>query len=190
MKINVAPWVENYMVEMEDLYTELSLEEMKYKSEGYKGNIVNYRELFLASYVTDDNKSVRREKILAKGDPGMGKTSLGKKIGWDWGKGYFGAFRIIFFVPLKLVRPGDLMEEVILRQMPSEVSNGLTRQEVRAILETHGRKCLLILDGYDEHDVFNEHVRKIVENQSLPNSTSCCHLDLIVSLKLRNTFTL
>ena len=55
-----------------------------------------------------------REKILLKADPGMGKTSLGKKIGWDWAIKKFQAFSVVFFVFLKLVKPGDLLENVII----------------------------------------------------------------------------
>ena len=29
-----------------------------------------------------------RKKVLVKGDPGMGKTTLVKKFGWDWAKGF------------------------------------------------------------------------------------------------------
>ena len=104
----------------------------------------------------------------------MGKTSLGKKNGWDWAMGIFKAFSIVFFVFLKMVKPSDVLENVIIQQMPSSVVGDLTKAKLRAMLETFGSRCLLILDGYDEHDGFNDHVRKIVENKSLDK----CHIIL------------
>ena len=84
---------------MDEIYTELSLEKMEYKAEGYiPQTIVNYSEFFIEHYSTDNNECMQREKILLKADPGMGKNSLGKKIGWDWAIKRFQAFSIVFFV--------------------------------------------------------------------------------------------
>ena len=58
------------------------------------------------------------EKVLAKGDPGMGKTTWCKKVTWDWAKGLFTAFSVIFFVSLKLVKPGAAIHNIIIEQNP------------------------------------------------------------------------
>ena len=47
MKITVAPWVENSDVPMNDMYTDLTLEKMESKAEGYLGkSLDDYTELF------------------------------------------------------------------------------------------------------------------------------------------------
>ena len=43
-------------------------------------------------------------KVLAQGDPGMGKMTLAKKLGWDWAKHLFQMFSVVFFIFLKLVK--------------------------------------------------------------------------------------
>ena len=55
-------------------------------------------------------------KILIKGGPGTGKTSLVKKIAWDWAKRIFVKVSIVFFVFLKLVKPGHFVEDAIIHQ--------------------------------------------------------------------------
>ena len=93
----------------------------------------------------------------------MGKTSLVKKIAWDWANGNFLNVSVVFFVFLKFVKPGDIIENVILRQNPPLEGKHLTKNKLTEILDYLGNECLLILDGLDEcsHE-YNEDVLKIV----------------------------
>ena len=197
MKIEVAPWIRDYVVDMDDLYTDLKLEKVKNKPIGIvTQTIQDYRELFddqmfdevnfvqgnikfrsgdsdtceiqdeifhdcLTTFEAIDNskhKDIRDitqsdipQKILIKGGPGMGKTTLCKKIAWDWAKKLFTTFSIVFFVFLKLVRPGDAVENVIVQQNPFIRGLSITEKRLKGILDTFGNKCLIILDGLDEH---------------------------------------
>ena len=86
MQIEVAPWMEGYNVQMEELYTELSLEKTDNKALGPKSQKVdNYITLFDEKECKPHQaaKHTQAKKILGKGDPGMGKTTLSKKIGYD-----------------------------------------------------------------------------------------------------------
>ena len=112
MKIDTAPLVKACTeVDMDKLYTELTLERLENQVMQYKSRpIQDYKELFLdisskdngeTSTITSKlNASVDEEKakkthprkkkakkILLKGDPGMGKTTLMKKIGVGLGQG-------------------------------------------------------------------------------------------------------
>ena len=90
-------------------------------------------------------------KFLLKGGPGMGKTSLSKKIAWDWAKRLFVKVSIVFFVFLKLVKPGDFIEDAIVQQMLKFQKKQIEKKnKLINILEHFGHRCLLILDGYDE----------------------------------------
>ena len=127
MKMEPAPWIRDYVKNMDDLYTELTLEKIDHKLfEEERVKLENYKELFASGmfeylyirYYIPEYLDTRyhipslkpKRKILIKGDPGMGKTSLVKKIAYDWAKGDFDEISIVLFVFVKLVKPGDLIE--------------------------------------------------------------------------------
>ena len=189
MKIDTAPWVNACTeVDMEELYSELSLQKLKNKPTYTQNiNISDYRELFQEtenepehnggekneSKIDRQKKSVqigqkRGKKVLCKGGPGMGKTTLMKKIGWDWAKGTFIQFHIVFFVFLKFVQPGEAIENIVVQQNPILEGMNVVPIKVKKILEAFGSKCLLILDGLDEHALGqNQDVLKIIKGQKL-----------------------
>ena len=107
MKIEVAPWIREYVADFRDLYSELILEKIHNKPTGYfRKRIKNYEELFVfleneGHQGTSVLSRVPVKKILIKADPGMGKTTLVKKIAWDWAKRLFVKVSIVFFVFLK-----------------------------------------------------------------------------------------
>ena len=204
MKIEVAPWIRDYVVDMEELYTELALEKIHNKPAWQESQVLNhYSDLFencksveqsleSDSHVTEPPvKRCRTEnitdfppklspekcdKILMKGDPDMGKTTQCKKISWDWAKKSFKHVDIVFFVALKLVKPGDIIENVIIKQNPYMKGLKITDQKLGSILESFGRNCLLILDGLDEHALGeNEDVHSIIKVQHHCNVPSPQH---------------
>ena len=174
--IEVAPWIKEYVTDMDDLYSELTLEKLNDKARGQLRERLNgYQELFqvqepetvdCGQHKVPGKLRRRGRKILFKGEPGMGKTSLVKKIAWDWAKGIFTAVSIVFFVFLKLVKPSDAIENVIIDQMPVLEGMKVTPGKLRDILEAQGSRCLLILDGLDEYALGqNQDVIKIMKGQ-------------------------
>ena len=177
MKMEPAPWIRDYVVDMEQLYTELTLEKINHKLFAeIRRKVDNYGELFvpgMLEYIDIRYYHPRLyppRKILAKGDPGMGKTSLSKKIAFDWATGLFDKVSIVFYVFLKLVKPSDLAEDVILRQNPTLEGKHLTKQKLTEMLNNVGNKCLLILDGLDECALgLNSEVIKIITGAKFLN---------------------
>ena len=90
MKIEPAPWIKDYLVDMDDLYSELTLEKIDNKPHRQvRRKLENYKELFAFQKSTNVEmrappaklpRRIGRKKILFKGDPGRGKTTLSKKI--------------------------------------------------------------------------------------------------------------
>ena len=172
MKIEVAPWMEGYNVQMEELYTKLSLETIDNRPLGQESQKVeNYKTLFdrNESKLHQASKHTPAKKILGKGDPGMGKTTLSKKISHDWACRAFTNFVIVFFVFVKLVQPSNPIENVIIDQNPWLEGFGIGKQKLKYILETYGRSCLLIIDGLDEHTVEqNAEIFKLIQGRKYP----------------------
>ena len=191
MKIEPFPWLRDYYIDMNKLYTELTLERIKNTILGVEGQrIENYEQIFhcdsdsesdweteeeysadessVCLEIEPENDTLNGKKILLKGDPGMGKTTLGKKIGFDWSRGKFKLYSMVFFVFLKLVKPGECIEDVILKQNSELEGLGVSPAKLRKILDRFSDRCLLILDGLDEHGLgLNVDVLKIIRNEKM-----------------------
>ena len=172
---------------MDKLYSELTLESVENQPSNTHFELIkDYKEMFIESpphsdelntsnnpKVNTDLKKVRTKrkkgkKILLKGDPGMGKATLMKKISWDWAKGFFIQFSIVFFIFLKLVQPGEPIENIIINQIPELEGMSVSPEKLEQILKVHSSRCLLIFDGLDEHALGqNEDVLKIIKGQKL-----------------------
>ena len=115
MKIEMIPWVQSYTVPMDELYTELTLEQIENKPTGsIPIKLETYSELFNEKKTADEQQShpeatsdptrkkcrsfkgKKGKKILVKGDPGMGKSTFGRKIAFDGVKGVFTAVSVVF----------------------------------------------------------------------------------------------
>ena len=160
MKIEVAPWIRDYVVEMQELYCELILEEVVCKPSGIQRTIVEDYEALFDVHTTVPNK------ILAKGDPGIGKTTWGKKIAWDWAKEKFSKVSIVLFVYLKFVHPRDSLENAMIEQIPELEGFRVSPSKLESFIEHFGERCLLILDGLDEHAIgSNKDVLKVMQHR-------------------------
>ena len=85
-------------------------------------------------------------KVLAKGAAGMGKTTLAKKVVWDWAQNDFVKYTCVFLVCLNEVDAAETVEKAFLQRTGLEVRE----TKLRKMLEKFGHRCLLILDGLDE----------------------------------------
>ena len=107
MKIEPFPWLRDYYVDMNKLYTKLTLYEIENTVCGENPKkISRYIQLF---------KTSERNKILIKGDPWTGKTTLVKKMTFDWTKGVFEVYFIVFYVGQKFVEQEESIEKIILQ---------------------------------------------------------------------------
>ena len=97
----------------------------------------------------------------------MGKSSFGKKIAYDWAKGVFTAVSVVFFVSMKLIRPGQSIENIIIRQNSRLEALNVPEQKMKIILNAFADSCLIIFDDLDEYDYgTNEDIVNIIEGRS------------------------
>ena len=165
VKITQYLWQECSELNMDELYMDVTLEKLYRKACGYQSIVLeNYKQLF------DTEMGNEGERILLKGDPGMGKTTLVKKITHNWVRGRFTDVSIVFFVMLKLVKPGEAIENVIIKQTPTLRGNNVQPDKMQRILERFGPRCLLLLHGFDEQGQGrNQDVISIIEGGKYPD---------------------
>ena len=93
---------------------------------------------------------------------------------------------IVFYVALKLSKPDDPIENVIVRDTYGLKWLRVTPGKVRKILEKFGSKCLLILDGLDEQALGQNSDVKENEVKNTYSATSLSHPDPTVQGRWRN----
>ena len=174
-------------MDVKDICTELILE-----TESKWQKVKDYKELFLrvgAGKTTLRSNSVT--KILIKGRQGFGKTSLAKKIHFDWSKQIFTVFDIVFSVSMKLVRSDDEIENVIVQQTPSLRALNTNKEKIGDLLDIFGNRCSIILDGSNENPGSVNSLLRSVRNRSSvlvtspPNAVHYLHdsYDLIAEIQ-------
>ena len=130
-----------------------------------------YESLFEETVVLPSERKgriLKDKSILLKDDSGMGKMSVMRRIEWDWGRGIFNQSLLVFLVSLRLMKPHDKLEDIILRQHLQLREIPLTPEKLRRILEVYGHECLLLLDGLGVQSSLSEDVLTIIKGDSLP----------------------
>ena len=153
-------------------YTDLALAKIINKAHGSAiKSVSNYIELFT------DKKNVPAKwkygkKFLLTGIAGSGKTTFCRKLVFDWATRKFHEFDFVFIVPLKQVERGDTLESMIRYPLVKDKER-ITNEKLRGILESFGRKVLLLLDGFDELDsqTQNSDVMELIKGQKLMQSS-------------------
>ena len=137
IKPEMAPWAKEYTPKMEDIQTRLRIIRPDQRD---NKDINDYKELFV---------SRRCHRMLIKGGWGSGKTLLSKKLAFDWAKGTFKTFAVVFRVPKMLVNPSIPIESIIAKQYRLE---GLPASEeiVEQILEKFRERVLIIIDSLND----------------------------------------
>ena len=161
MKIEVAKWTKHLTYQMhiqKDLKTKLIIEKAKHCYLIHPIVKYDYREIFYAGITLSEkvftaifsflfNTYKNRQTILIRGNPGVGKSTLLKKVAWHWAAENFRSFRVVLFATLKLLCSNDTIEDIMIQQNDI-LRDEITPEKLRSILEKFGTRCLLIFDDF------------------------------------------
>ncbi len=162
MKIHRTPWIQNDQMNIDEAFFPLKLsKEVKLPAHVKMEPIENYQELF-------EGKKGKAKRILLKGDPGIGKTTLVSKMVYDWAVSAWKMFSIVFLISMKIINPGDTIENIIVDKnvTASLYSGEYEASQIKQLLKEHGQECLLIFEGFDECQS-NEHVMEIIKKTKI-----------------------
>ncbi len=160
MKIHRCPWIQSDQMDINEAFFPVKLsQEIKLPARVRNEPIKDYQELL-------EDKKRKGRRILLKGDPGIGKTTLVSKMVYDWAVSAWKMFSIVFLISMKIINPGDTIENIIVDKnvTPALYSDEYEASQIRQLLKDHGEECLLIFEGFDECQP-NEHVMEIIKGQ-------------------------
>ncbi len=179
IKIQRTPWLERDVMDFEDTYIDLGITKEKTTCfEEDKEAVTDYKELFAENQESSGEGKKRRrsrKKILIKGDPGIGKSTLVAKMAYEWATSAWKMFSLVFFISMRVVNPGDPIENIIIDEniVPSVYAKNYDRSKILQLIQDYGERCLLIFDDLDGQ-ITNEMVLRIIKDLALTN----CHIVL------------
>ncbi|XP_023217395.1 nucleotide-binding oligomerization domain-containing protein 2-like [Centruroides sculpturatus] len=135
-----------YDCSVKDYFIELIVEKGKLRSSPEENRVIKLGDIFVQ---LPEEEAL--QKFLIIGDPGYGKTTLCKKLAYDWATSvnYLKHFAFVIIVTLRDIKEksiNDIIIETIFQTLEK-----ITIEEIKEL----DQNFLIILDGYDE--VANNH---------------------------------
>ena len=143
-KLRFLPGVPDHFKDMENLFAELELEEpadgsiLMTKTLGSCGEVAHLKDKY--------GRSLKR--ILIKGNPGIGKTSLISKLAYDWASGTsksISEYDLVLVIDLHKIKPGHSLIKSVHDQLLTKVS-----LDDLKVCTSPELSVLWLFDGYDE----------------------------------------
>ncbi|XP_072171971.1 NLR family CARD domain-containing protein 4-like [Diadema setosum] len=141
-KVRVDPFEFMELVELDDIYTNLSIIERKSR----RKIPMEYNDL-----LTKVENGDLSNRLLFQGEGGAGKTTLCAKIAWDWCQGrIFKDIDMVIVIPLRDITTETSIGGIVKYYL--SYSN-TSASQIDNYISANQNKVLIIFDGFDE---FNE----------------------------------
>ena len=142
-KLQLLPGMPEDFANMDDLYVDLTLsEEQKTPTKVSQRTLTSHSELLNL----EDNNGFGIKRILVRGGPGGGKSTLVSKMALDWAcekpdEG-FKLYDLLFALDLRAVEKGMSVMDAIRDQLLPEIP--------KSCIEANAKSTAILLDGFDE----------------------------------------
>ncbi|XP_072037084.1 uncharacterized protein [Amphiura filiformis] len=150
-KLPLLPWMPEEFANIEDIFVDLEIIEEDKPSGVIRKKLDLYSDLVCIERNIGRSKNKELVKrILVRGDPGAGKSTMISKLAYDWAcnksDSPMSKFDLVFVITVCEIDPDTDLIGVIQDQLLPKIS----RQSLEEFLHSNASSVAILFDGYDE----------------------------------------